>query len=1151
MNESQPLVDVKNNDSIIDPNGSDYVSINTESKDKENTNIVDSEKNYDERSFLKKISDYILNIPQEAEQKPHWYTPISRLFKKRKRRYYPRTVFLSGQVEPQKRYSRNALNSRKYHWLFFAFQFLWEQFGSFSNLYFLCTALSQFIPIFQVGYLFTYVAPLVFVLSITFVKEAWDEIWRMIRDREINYEKYEKLCPKTKGWIKISAKNIKIGDIIRINLDQRVPADCVLLRTTEKSGSVFIRTSSLDGETDWKLRHTIPYFQKLENEKELMTQTASFYVDKPKKDIYQFFGRCEYQRTNQVNGESDIEALGLENTLWANTHIANGKYAIGLVVYTGNETRNIMNKNDPITKKGKLDRELNYETMGLFAVMFCLALACVILKGKFEGVLLAICSFIRFLILYSSIIPISLKVNMDVSKAVYSFQINRDKKIKGTIVRNSGIPEELGRISHLFCDKTGTLTRNEMIFKKLVMGNLTLSSEDLEEIKSTLKSAFEKKENQGEEIKLELTREEKKVYNLMLGIVTCHNVTPVYPEQDENDEIIENEENNQTFDTEGIDSSKKVRYEASSPDEVALTTFSDTVDLSLIQRDQKSMKIRTPTGNEIEFDILLIFPFTSASKRMGIFIQEKISKKIIFFMKGADVVMSKCIVQSDWLMDEVDELARNGLRTLVFAKKEISETEFTTFLKSYKKAKSEIFNRDEKIKAVRQAFEKEMDLIGVSGVQDLLQENVQNCLYNIRGGGIKVWMLTGDKVETAICIARSTRLIDKHQEITLFLGKTKEEMAKLFEENLQDDKSDLAVVFDGKSLQLALDYFPKEFSTLTNEKCVGVVCARCAPTQKALVVELVKKKTKKVCMAVGDGGNDVSMLLAANVGVGIEGKEGKQASLAADFSVLQFSFIERLIFWHGSNSYRRGARMSQFIIHRGTIISIIQAVFSALYYFATVPIFSGMLMVGYSTVYTMLPVFAIAVHVEISEKVIAQFPQVYKELQRHQLLSFKTFLIWITLAVYQGGLIMLIQLYTSYLLPASSSLLRCQTITYTALIFTEFIIIGFTSERLNWVMLLAEAISVLLYVASIFLLPSYFDTSYIFGSMDFWWKSALIIVFATLPIYLIWFIYRKIKPSKHSKLLKKKGLIAIDNNIGEVLGVLNINTQKKKKINIF
>lgn len=160
----------------------------------------------------------------------------------------------------------------------------------------------------------------------------------------------------------------------------------------------------------------------------------------------------------------------------------------------------------------------------------------------------------------------------------------------------------------------------------------------------------------------------------------------------------------------------------------------------------------------------------------------------------------------------------------------------------------------------------------------------------------------------------------------------------------------------------------------------AVVCCRCSPTQKAEVAKLIKQYTGRRICAIGDGGNDVSMIQAAHVGVGIVGKEGKQASLAADFSINQFSFLTKLLLWHGRNSYKRSAKLSQFVIHRGLIISIIQAVFSAIFYFAPIALYQGMLVVGYSTIYTMAPVFSLVLDKDVSEDVALLYPELYKDL---------------------------------------------------------------------------------------------------------------------------------------------------------------------------
>jgi phospholipid-translocating ATPase len=178
-----------------------------------------------------------------------------------------------------------------------------------------------------------------------------------------------------------------------------------------------------------------------------------------------------------------------------------------------------------------------------------------------------------------------------------------------------------------------------------------------------------------------------------------------------------------------------------------------------------------------------------------------------------------------------------------------------------------------------------------------------------------------------------------------------------------------------------MNLFRTEFIEIAT-KLTAVVACRCSPTQKADVARLIRQHTRKRVCCIGDGGNDVSMIQAADVGVGIVGKEGKQASLAADFSVTQFSFLGKLLLWHGRNSYRRSAKLAQFIIHRGLIISVMQAVFSAIFYYAPIALYQGWLMVGYATAYTMAPVFSLVLDKDVNEDLAMLYPELYKELTK-------------------------------------------------------------------------------------------------------------------------------------------------------------------------
>ncbi|CAB4002247.1 probable phospholipid-transporting ATPase IIB isoform X2 [Paramuricea clavata] len=371
-------------------------------------------------------------------------------------------------------------------------------------------------------------------------------------------------------------------------------------------------------------------------------------------------------------------------------------------------------------------------------------------------------------------------------------------------------------------------------------------------------------------------------------------------------------------------------------------------------------------------------------------------------------------------------------------------------------------------------------------------------------------MLTGDKLETATCIAQSSRLVSKSQTIYTFKQVSDRTEAHL-ELNSFRRKNDCALVIKGDSLETCLRHYQQEFMDLAC-RCPAVVCCRCSPQQKADIVELLQTYTKKRTCAIGDGGNDVSMIQAANVGVGIEGKEGRQASLAADFSITQFKYLGRLLVWHGRNSYKRSAALSQFVIHRGLIISIMQAVFSSVFYFASVALYQGYLMVGYSTIYTMFPVFSLVLDEDVPAEIALRFPELYKDLSKGRSLSYKTFFIWILISIYQGGIIMF-----GGILLFDEEFIHVVTITFTSLILTELLMVAFTIRTWHWLMVAAQVFSLALYIATLAVFKDYFDERFLI-SLNFLWKVTVITLVSCLPLYILKFLRRKYAPPSYSKL---------------------------------
>nr|XP_049697705.1 probable phospholipid-transporting ATPase IIB isoform X2 [Helicoverpa armigera]XP_049697707.1 probable phospholipid-transporting ATPase IIB isoform X4 [Helicoverpa armigera]XP_049697708.1 probable phospholipid-transporting ATPase IIB isoform X5 [Helicoverpa armigera] len=890
---------------------------------------------------------------------------------------------------------------------------------------------------------------------------------------------------------------------------QRVPADMILLRTNETMGTVFIRTDQLDGEIDWKLRIPLPSTQKLPTDAHLLDINAQIFAEKPEKDIHSFIGTCT--RLDEETSDS----LHIENTLWSGCVVASGQ-ATGLIIYTGSETRSVMNNATPRSKVGRLDLQVNDLTKLLFVATIVISMLLITLKG-FAGPWYGF--LFRFVLLFSYIIPISLRVNLDMGKAFYSWTIQRDKKIEGTVMRSTTIPEELGRIQYVLADKTGTLTKNEMVFQKLHLGNALFDKNNFYEVEALLtqyvtNDAPSLPTSPTASMVEGLAASPKQVWQAVLALALCHNVTPVYDVANDTqaDEAQSDMGSSVMSESCGgaVPQQQLCDYQASSPDEVALVKWTDMMGVSLYRRDLHNISLKLRAANEIiQYTILQIFPFTSESKMMGIIVQEENTGKITYYVKGADVALSK-LIDSQWLNTECKKLAADGLRTLVMAKRNLTKEEYLQFEGEYKEACLSA-NRNERTPAVLAKIQRGLTLLAVTGVEDRLADDVPRTLAMLRTAGIKIWMLTGDKLETALCIARSLQLGGgTHWHTARSCSSRRDAHALL--SALSSAGDDMDLIIEGETLEVCLQSYEEEFVEVLC-RCSGVVVARCSPTQKARVARLLRAR-KHVVAAVGDGGNDVAMIQEADIGVGIEGAEGRAASLAGDVSIRQFAYLARLLLVHGRRSAMRSAALSLFIVHRGLIVSTMQAVFSVVFYFSSVSLYPGFLMVGYGTVFTMLPVFSLVLDKDIPSSTALRHPQLYKQLSKGRQLSYKSFYIWTDISIYQGAVIM----YGALVL-FEDQLIHIVEISYTALILTELIMVALTVVTWHWLMIGAELVSLLMYIATLLIFTTYFDGDFI-RHWEFWWKVIVITLISCLPLYIVKHMHRKWSDRQYKNIRK-------------------------------
>lgn len=1076
----------------------------------------------------------------------------------------------------------NAISNAKYNAVTFLPLTLYEQFKFFFNLYFLLVALSQAIPALRIGYLSSYVVPLVFVLTITLFKEAADDIQRRRRDSEQNSQ-----CYTIIGHAQpVRARDLKCGDLVRLRKGVRVPADVVLVRSSEAGGETFVKTDQLDGETDWKLRLACALTQgsgtgssESETSESSRTKTPTSVdgklvdLDAPKNDSSISntsadtstipVGPSTSDTMNRLEGLDDLRitaeapsksihhflgrlslhghsvGLTVDNTAWANTVVATGE-AIGCVIYTGRDTRQAMNTSTPRAKTGLLELEINRISKILCLSVLALSIGLVVAHavavgppaaGDVGGTLTKYAlDVLRFLILFSSIIPVSLRVNLDLGKSVYAHQIEHDTQIPDTIVRTSTIPEDLGRIEYLLSDKTGTLTCNEMKLKKLHLGTVSFGGDTMDMVTravagmSTGKGAASAEEAQRGNTHEKSTFGRRRttaarVRNLILTLALCHSVTPT-------------------------SDNGKLDYQASSPDEVAIVRFTESVGLALVARDRHKLVLRhSASGRLMHYSILYTFPFNSDTKRMGVVVRNESTGECWFLQKGADTVMAPLVQTNDWLEEETNNMAREGLRTLVIARKRLSKNAVHEFAAQYSEAGASMADRDvRKAAVVRRYLEHDLELQGLTGVEDKLQKNVKGSIEALRNAGIKIWMLTGDKVETARCVAVSAKLIARGQYVHTITGRAAREANESIggnpsttihsarDNHLGIDNSDnfsgdpdlaylsanpdSCLLIDGESLGFYMTHYRAEFCAAAVQLPAVIAC-RCTPQQKADVAQMIKDATGRRVCCIGDGGNDVSMIQCADVGVGIVGKEGHQASLAADFSITQFCHLTKLLMWHGRNSYKRSAKLSQFVIHRGLIISVCQAVYSICSSFEPLALYQGWLMVGYATLYTMAPVFSLVLDYDVSEDLVTLYPELYQELTEGKALSYRTFFAWTAVSLYQG---IVVQGLSQVFVGLKESVFTAMVaISYSSLIFNELIMVVLEIHTWCQAMVWSELLTLASYVGSVPFLTDYFDLHYVF-SVGFLWQLTVILALSLGPIWAAKAINRKLRPPTYAKV---------------------------------
>lgn len=849
----------------------------------------------------------------------------------------PRIIHLNNPpANSANKYVDNHISTAKYNVATFLPKFLFEQFSKFANLFFLFTAALQQIPDISPTNQYTTIGPLILVLLVSAGKELVEDYRRKSSDTSLNNSKARVLRGSSftdTKWI-----NVSVGDIVRVESEESFPADIVLLASSEPEGLCYIETANLDGETNLKIKQAIPETCVMVSSSELSRLGGKLKSEQPNSSLYTYEGTL----TMAAGGGEKELPLQPDQLLLRGATLRNTPWIHGVVVFTGHETKLMRNATATPIKRTAVERQLNILVLMLVAILIALSvissLGDVIVRSV-KGVELSYLGYsasvttmkkvsqfwsdiATYWVLYSALVPISLFVTVEMVKYWHAILINDDldmyydKTDTPAVCRTSSLVEELGMVEYIFSDKTGTLTCNQMEFKQCSIGGIQYSEDVPEDRRATNIDGQEVGIHDFNRLKENLKTHETAlaIHHFLALLATCHTVIP------------------ERSDEKG----GAIKYQAASPDEGALVEGAVLMGYQFTARKPRSVQI-TVSGEVYEYELLAVCEFNSTRKRMSAIFRCP-DGQIRCYCKGADTVILERLGQDnphvEATLQHLEEYASEGLRTLCLAMREIPESEFREWWQVFDKAQTTVSgNRADELDKAAELLEREFTLLGATAIEDRLQDGVPETIHTLQEAGIKVWVLTGDRQETAINIGMSCKLISEDMTLLIVNEETAMDTRNNIQKKLEAIRTQgdgtiametLALVIDGKSLTYALEKdLEKDFLDLA-VMCKAVICCRVSPLQKALVVKLVKRNRKAILLAIGDGANDVSMIQAAHIGVGISGMEGLQAARSADVAIGQFRYLRKLLLVHGAWSYQRISKVILYSFYKNITLYMTQ-----------------------------------------------------------------------------------------------------------------------------------------------------------------------------------------------------------------------------------
>uniref|UniRef100_A0A665X0Q5 Phospholipid-transporting ATPase n=1 Tax=Echeneis naucrates TaxID=173247 RepID=A0A665X0Q5_ECHNA len=963
------------------------------------------------------------------------------------RRVDSRTIYVghrSGStneaINPPK-FCDNRIVSSKYTVWNFLPKNLFEQFRRIANFYFLIIFLVQVIvdtPTSPV----TSGLPLFFVITVTAIKQGYEDWLRHKADNEVN--KYPVTVLEDGSRIRKESEKIKVGDVVEVDEDETFPCDLILLQSSRDDGTCYVTTASLDGESNHKTHYTVP-----DAERDLESLNATIECEQPQPDLYKY-------------------------------------------------TKMALNYQGKSQKRSAVEKSINAFLLVYLCILVSKALVCTTLKYVWQSKpgqdepwynektdtekniplgVKVLTDFLSFMVLFNFIIPVSMYVTVEMQKFLGSFFITWDKDFfdpeiqEGALVNTSDLNEELGQVEYVFTDKTGTLTQNNMEFIECCIDGFQYKYQDA----SSELDGFCVTDGPLNKLQQKAGREREELF--LRALCLCHTVQ---------------------VDGLGVDGEmpsppqEQRGFIASSPDEVALVKGAMRYGFTFLGLESKNMKILNRNNDVEMYELLHVLSFDPVRRRMSVIVRSRAGDTLLF-CKGADSSIFPRVRQEEVerIRMHVERNATEGYRTLCVAYKHLSEEEYRQAEEGLKEARLALQDREEKLMAVYNQVETGMSLIGATAVEDRLQEEAAETMEALQGAGIKVWVLTGDKMETAKSTCYACRLFQRHTELLELTVRTLEDGGRRREERLHDllieyhkkavqdapsvkagvtrlvsrSNQDYGFIIDGATLSMVLNSSSESNSSRYKNlflqicfNCTAVLCCRMAPLQKAQIVKMVKNsKGSPITLSIGDGANDVSMILEAHVGIGIKGKEGRQAVRNSDYAIPKLKHLKKLLLAHGHLYYVRIAHLVQYFFYKNLCFILPQFLYQFFCGYSQQPLYDAAYLTMYNICFTSMPILAYSLlEQHICLEVLLDNAILYREIAKNAMLRWGPFLYWTLLGVFHGLLFFfgVRYLFSNPALQDNGQVFgnwSYGTIVFTVLVFTVTLKLALDTRHWTWV----------------------------------------------------------------------------------------------------